>query len=68
MIVEAILKFFVDLLLPLVNSFSDVPVTFPAIPQPVEPFISGFAFVFLPGVVIVIIWRVVAYFLPGGAG
>lgn len=40
----------------------------PSMPPPVADYLAAFGVVFGPGILLVLIWRVVAYFLPGGAG
>lgn len=69
MIVDAFINFFVGLLLPLVNALPSLPATtLPTLPPFIAEYVRGFLLIFTPGVVLALGWRVIAYFLPGGAG
>lgn len=69
MIFVSLAQWLADQMMPIIQNWPVVDVSaFPHMPQPVSLFLAGFMNVFTPGIIGVIGWRVLAYFLPGGAG
>lgn len=69
MIPDAIVNFFINLLNPLFASFPTLPATtLPQLPPVIGDFAGGFVQMFGALIVVALMWRIIGYFLPGGAG